>query len=128
MIEPAKTVLVVEDDREVREVALAVLEAAGYRVLEAASGDDAHRLLRAYPDLRVDVLFTDVAMPGLLDGVDLANAARSLRPGLPVLYATGFANLVRADRHNELRGPVLRKPYRAGELCRAVMGLLEPIG
>jgi CheY-like chemotaxis protein len=127
MIEPAKTVLVVEDDREVREVALAVLEAAGYRVIEAASGDDAHRLLRTCPDLRVDVLFTDVAMPGRLDGVDLANAARSLRPGLPVLYATGFANLVRANRHNELRGPVLRKPYRAGELCRAVTGLLEPI-
>jgi CheY-like chemotaxis protein len=128
MIEPVTTVLVVDDDREVREVALAVLEMAGYRVLEAASGDDAHRLLRARPDLRIDVLFTDVVMPGLLDGVDLANAARSLRPGLPVLYASGFANLVRANRDKELRGPVLRKPYRPAELCRAVVALLDPAG
>ena len=128
MIEPAKTVLVVEDDRLVRELALTVLEEAGYRVLEAASGDEAHRLLLAHPDLRVDVLFTDVAMPGRLDGVDLANAACSLRPGLPVLYATGFANLVRNYRHEELRGPVLRKPYRPAELRRAVMALLDGAG
>jgi len=128
MIEPAKTVLVVEDDRELREVALAVLEMAGYRVIEAASGDDAHHLLRAHPDLRVDVLFTDVAMPGRLDGVDLADAARSLRPELPVLYATGLPDLVRANRDNAPRGPVLRKPYRPAELRRAVMALLDQAG
>jgi CheY-like chemotaxis protein len=128
MIEPAKTVLVVDDDREVRQVALAVLEMAGYRVIEAASGDDAHRLLRASPELRVDVLFTDVVMPGRLDGVALANAARSLRPELPVLYATGLAPLVRANRGKELCGPVLRKPYRPAELRRAVMALLEGAG
>ena len=128
MIELGKTVLVVDDDREVREVALAVLEAAGYRVLEAASGDDAHRLLQAHPDLPVDVLFTDVAMPGKLDGVDLANAAVSLRPGLHVLFATGFANLVRNNRGIDICGPVLRKPYRPAELRRAVVALLERAG
>ena len=128
MTESEKTVLVVEDDREVREIAIAVLEGAGYRVLEAASGDDAHRLLLAHPDLRVDVLFTDVVMPGQLDGIDLANAARALRPGLQVLFATGFANLARDDRDSEMRGPVLRKPYRASELCRGIAALLEPVG
>jgi len=125
MIEPAKTVLVVEDDREVREIALAVIAAAGCRVIEAANGDDAHRLLLAHPDLRIDVLFTDVVMPGRFDGVDLANAARSLRPGLQVLFATGFANLVRRNRDRDIRGPVLRKPYRPAELRRAVMALLD---
>src|SRR5216683_6275870 len=127
MIEPGKTVLVVDDDRAVREVALAVLETAGYRVIEAANGDDAYRLLLAHPDLLVDVLFTDVVMPGRLDGIDLANAARALRPGLQVLFATGFANLARDNRDSDMRGPVLRKPYRAGELCRAVVGLLERV-
>ena len=121
MLEPGKTVLVVDDDREVREVALAVLAAAGYRVIAATSGDDAYRLLLARSDMRIDVLFTDVAMPGRFDGVDLARAARLLRPGLPVLYATGLPNPV-------LREPVLRKPYRAAELCRAVIGLLGPAG
>ncbi len=128
MIEPGKTILVVDDDREVREVALAVIEAAGYRVLDAANGEDAHRLLLAHPDLRVDVLFTDVGMPGRLDGVDLADAARALRPGLPVLFATGFANLVRPNRDSDLRGPVLRKPYRPAELRRALTALLDGVG
>src|SRR5258706_10998257 len=82
MIETAKTILVIEDDRDVRELALTVLEEAGYRVLEAASGDDAYRLLLAHPDLRIDALFTDVVMPGRFDGIDIANAARELRPGL----------------------------------------------
>jgi CheY-like chemotaxis protein len=128
MIDPEHTILVVDDDHDVREVALAVLEAAGYRVLAAASGDDAYGLLLARPDLRVDVLFTDVVMPGRLDGIDLAVAARSLRPGLPVLYASGFPNLVRDPWDNDLGEPVLRKPYRAVELCRAVLGLLDAVG
>ncbi len=127
MSEHAKTILVVEDDREIREIALTVLEAEGYRVLEAATGDDAYRLLLAHPDVRVDLLFTDVVMPGRLDGIDLAAAARSLRPDLHVLYATGFANLVRPDRDSELRGSVLRKPYRPGDLRRAIIALLEGV-
>ncbi len=128
MIDFAKTVLVVEDDRDVREVALAVLEASGYRVLEAANAEDAHRLLLAHPDLPIDVLFTDVVMPGPLDGIDLAHAAKSLRPGLRVLLTTGFANLVRAGRDSALQGPVLYKPYRPGELRRAISALLEEVG
>ena len=127
MIEPVKTILVVDDDRDVREVALAVIEGAGYRVLEAANGDDAYRLLSAYPDLQIDVLFTDVVMPGRLDGIDLANAARALRPRLHVLYATGFANLVRSDRDADLQGPVLRKPYRPRDLRRAIAALLDQV-
>src|SRR3954466_7276891 len=125
MIEPAKTILVVEDDRDVREVALAVLEGAGYRVLEAANGDNAYQLLLAHPDLRIDLLFTDVVMPGRLDGIDLAHAARHLRPGLQVLFASGFPSLVRDHADQEIRGQVLRKPYRSAELVGAILGLLE---
>src|SRR5438552_9943134 len=125
MIEPETTILVVDDDREVREVALAVLEAAGYRVIEAVSGDDAYRFLLAHPDLRIDVLFTDVVMPGRLDGIDLAHEARRLRPGMQVLFASGFPNLVRDHADKEIRDQVLRKPYRAAELVGAIVGLLE---
>jgi CheY-like chemotaxis protein len=124
MGKPVKTILVVEDDHDVREIALAMLDAVGYRVIEAASGDEAHRLLLSHPELRIDVLFTDVVMPGRLDGIDLANEARALRPGLRVLYATGFANLIRANRDSDLRGPVLRKPYRPSELYRALTTLI----
>ena len=128
MPDPEKTVLVVEDDRDVREIAMAVLEAEGYRVLEAASGDEAYRLLTAHPDLRVDVIFTDIVMPGRLDGIDLATEAHGLRPELRVLYATGFANLIRDHRDSDLRGPVLQKPYRPGELRRALSALFEEVG
>lgn len=127
MIEQPKTVLVVEDDRDVREIAVAVLEAEGYRIIEAANGDDALHLLLAEPELHVDVLFTDVVMPGRLDGIDLANRVRRLRPGMLVLYATGFANLVREHDDSELRGPVLHKPYRPGELRAAIMGLIDGV-
>lgn len=128
MIEAARTILVVEDDRDVREIAVTVLEEAGYRVLEAASGDEAHRLLLAHPDLRIDALFTDIVMPGRFDGIDIANAARELRPGLRVLYATGFANLVRDNRDQDLQGAVLRKPYRPAELRAAIHAVLENVG
>jgi len=127
MIEPEETILVVDDDSAVREVALAVLEAAGYRVIEAVSGDDAHRFLLAHPDLRIDVLFTDVVMPGQLDGIDLAHVARRLRPGLRVLFASGFPTLVRDHADKELRDQVLRKPYRAAELCGAISALLHAV-
>jgi CheY-like chemotaxis protein len=127
MIGPETTVLVVEDDRDVREIAVAVLEAEGYRVIEAANGDDALRLLIAEPERHIDVLFTDVVMPGRLDGIDLGNAVGQLRPGMMVLYATGFANLVREHRDSELRGPVLRKPYRPGELRSAILGLIDGV-
>ena len=127
MTEPEKTILVVDDDREVREVAMTVLGAAGYHVIEAVSGDDAHRFLVAHPDLRIDVLFTDVVMPGRLDGIDLAHAARLLRPGLQVLFASGFPNLVREHADQEIRGNVLHKPYRTADLCGAIVGLLDTV-
>ena len=121
------TILVVEDDREVREIALAVLEGTGYRVLEAASGDDAHRLLLTHPDLDVDVLFTDLMMPGRLDGIELADAAAVLRPGLQVLFTSGFTGLLHDQRDIELHGPVLRKPYRPADLRRAIERLVAEV-
>jgi CheY-like chemotaxis protein len=120
-----RTILVVEDDRDVRELAVTLLEGTEYRVLEAASADDAYRLLLANPELRIDLLFTDVVMPGTLDGIDLADRARSLQPTLKVLYATGFANLVRDRRDAKLHGRVLNKPYRPSELRRAIGALLS---
>lgn len=125
MTSAERTILVVEDDREVRELAVEALSSADYRVLEAASGDDALQLLMAHPDLTIDLLFTDIVMPGRHDGIDLARAARKLRPGLKVLFATGFANLVRQNREEDIEGPVLRKPYRPRELYSVLAGLLQ---
>src|ERR1700731_2905973 len=93
-----KAILIVEDDDDVREIAASLLEAAGYRIFEANNADAAYRLLRDHPDLRIDLLFTDVVMPGRLDGISLAEAARLLRPELKVLYASGFVDRVHNHR------------------------------
>ena len=125
-VTPQPMILVIEDEIQMRRLLRACLERNDYRVIEAANGDEAHQLLVEHPEQHIDVLFTDVVMPGRLDGIDLANEARTLRSDLPVLYATGFANLLRVNREADLRGPVLRKPYRPRELHRASIALLHP--
>ena len=83
----AARILVVEDNDGVREYAKEVLENLGFKVLEAAEAEEALRLL-ADPR-RIDLLFTDVVLPGAITGRVLAIHARDKRPGLPVLYTTG---------------------------------------
>jgi CheY-like chemotaxis protein len=105
------TVLVVDDDDDVRDLAVAILEGSGYRVLAAAGGEEALRALAV--DDAVDVLFTDVMMPGL-DGFALARRAQALRPELRVVYASGyFAGVVPAV-------PMLPKPYRPAQLAAEI--------
>ena len=92
---PGEVVLVVEDEPTVREVACETLRGLGYKVAEAADAAAALALLgRGIP---VTALFTDLAMPGHLDGIALARAATTLRPGLGVLLASGFSGGTRSD-------------------------------
>jgi CheY-like chemotaxis protein len=122
MADPAAGfILVVEDDADVREFAVQVLRDDGYQVLEAVSGGVALVLLEQ--DLPIDVLFTDIVMPGEPDGVGLAEQAKALRPDLPVLYATGFAGASRLDDHT-IHGVVLNKPYGSKQLLLAIERLL----
>ncbi|WP_374666259.1 PAS domain S-box protein [Ramlibacter sp.] len=119
-----EAVLLVEDDDLVREYATDQLRALGYRVTAAADGAQALALLAT--GITVDLLFTDVIMPGM-SGPQLAEAARELHPGLPVLYASGYTGDALA-RHGELAPDVLLllKPYRARELARALRRALRP--
>jgi CheY-like chemotaxis protein len=114
-------ILVVEDDEDVREFAVRVLRDSGYHVLEAVNGGVALVLLEQ--DLPIDLLFTDIVMPGEPDGIGLAERAKAMRPDLRVLYATGFAGSTRLDEHN-IYGKVLGKPYRPQQLASEVARLL----
>jgi CheY-like chemotaxis protein len=110
-----KTVLVVDDDPDVRDYASAVLEECGYAVVAAANGEAA--LLLLGDGQRVDLLFTDVVMPGI-NGFEVARQALQRMPHLKVLFASGYAtDLTPAAR-------LLRKPYRphqlAGEIAAAL--------
>jgi len=114
---------VVDDLDDVRDTAVTVLEAAGYAVVAAGSGEAALALLGAQPEPHL--LFTDVVLGSGLNGFELAQRAVDLRPQLKIIYATGYAwNL--GERHEALPGSrMLQKPYRAVELLRDVDALLE---
>jgi PAS domain S-box-containing protein len=118
----SETILVVEDDAEVRATVVRGLEALGYRVLAARDGPEALRLLSRSE--RVDLLFSDVVMPEGMRGDELARRARALRRGLRVLLTSGYAKPEGAGRLDEtLR--LLAKPYRQEELARAIRSALD---
>ncbi|HXG79326.1 MAG TPA: response regulator, partial [Methyloceanibacter sp.] len=120
---PGEVILLVEDSDGVRAYAKDVLESLGYWVIEAASAEEALRLARKKP--RIDLLFTDVVLPGT-SGRDLATRVLKLYPHLPVLYTTGYTrNAIvhqgRLDPHIHL----LNKPYTQQDLARKLRELLD---
>ncbi|GAB4185950.1 MAG: ATP-binding protein [Thalassobaculales bacterium] len=120
----SETILLVEDDDMVREHVHAQLISLGYRVLTARGGAEAiDRLTSPEP---VDLLFTDVIMPGGIGGPELAAAALSLRPGLPILFTSGYTE--NAIVHHGRLDPgvhLLAKPYRRQELAEKLRSLLD---
>jgi CheY-like chemotaxis protein len=110
-----ETILLVEDDDLVRAYAGRLLGELGYRVVAAANGPEALEVLRKQ---RIDLLFTDVIMPGGMNGPQLAEAAHVIAPGLPVLYASGYTE--NAIVHHNRVDPginLLHKPYRRQALA-----------
>ncbi|HUO01929.1 MAG TPA: response regulator [Rhizomicrobium sp.] len=102
------TVLVVEDEPLILQDVSSHLDDCGFRVLEAENADQAVILLLQHPE--IDLVFTDVRMPGKMDGLDLARWVLENRPGLPVMIATG--DLGRATAMHELCGAeTFLKPY-----------------
>jgi CheY-like chemotaxis protein len=117
-------ILLVEDDEGIRELSASALEEAGLSVAAARNGHEALRLLKI-ADRDIDLLFTDIRMPGGLNGFALARAARHLKPDLKILYTTGFAENLTPQEVGERYGPILRKPYRPGDLLKAIENLLS---
>ncbi len=110
--------LLVEDNDRLRRVLQLSLAEIGFAVTAAASGDEARRMLIEGPC--PSLLFSDIRMPGQLDGLQLAVWASQRFPDLHVLLQTGFAE----DGAGEF--PALRKPFTADELLEAILGVLEP--
>jgi PAS domain S-box-containing protein len=117
-------ILLVEDDDLVRAHAVQLLTGLGYGVVTATNGPEALELLRE--NIPCDLLFTDVIMPGGLTGPQLAEAAHVLRPGLPVLYTSGYTE--NAIIHHGRVDPginLLHKPYRKPELAAKLRAVLD---
>ncbi|MDB5481581.1 MAG: two-component system sensor histidine kinase/response regulator [Caulobacteraceae bacterium] len=119
----AETILVVEDDLEVRETAVALLADLGYRVLKAH--DAAAGLAVIESGATVDLLFTDVVMPGAMRSADLARKAQELIPGLPVLFTSGYTeNAIVHGGRLDAGVELLAKPYTREALARKIRQLL----
>jgi CheY-like chemotaxis protein len=116
-------VLIVEDDSDVRAIASSLLEDLGYSVLEAETGIEAMKLLDRGE--RIDLVFTDVIMPGEMNGIDLVRAMKLKHAGIPVLLTSGYTaqRIAMAEMVEGLQ--LLRKPYTQVDLSLAVRSVMK---
>jgi CheY-like chemotaxis protein len=122
--QPTATVLVVDDDADVRRFLADALEAIGYRVEAAGDGVSGLAVLdRLVPD----VLVVDYAMPGM-NGAEVARAARDRRPNLPIVFASGYSDTAAIESVLGAGASVLRKPFRIEQLHAAIVNALPPAG
>ena len=120
----AETVLIVEDDPFVRSYAVMSLQTLGYQVIPAVDGREALQKLQT--GMHVDLLFTDIVMPGGVNGWELAGLARKTRPELRVLLASGYAlETLVASGHLHDGSVILSKPYRKAELAKRLREALS---
>jgi len=119
----SRTILVVEDEEAVREAALAMMDELGYRRLEAADAEAALAIVEAGAE--VDLVFTDVVMPGPLRTREFAQRLKMLRPGLPVLFTSGYTDnaIIHQGRLDE-GVHLISKPYAKADLARRIAALL----
>ena len=117
-----ETILLVEDSDDVRALAAEVLGALGYRIVLARSGEEA---LEMQAKETIDLLFTDIVMPGGMSGLELVEQFASIAPGVPVLMTTGYNEDLVADIPRGTALDVIGKPYRREELADRVRMALD---
>ncbi len=120
-----ETVLIVDDEPSVRMLVTEVLEDLGYTAIEAADSVAGLKVLQS--DVRIDLLVTDVGLPGGMNGRQMADAARERRPDLKVLFITGYAeNSLVGNGHLEPGMQVLTKPFAMDALATRIKELIAP--
>jgi CheY-like chemotaxis protein len=121
-----ETVLLVEDEPQVRSLTRTMLNSRGYRVLEAASAGDALKII-AEPDRPIDLLLTDIVMPGM-NGADLARQAAGVRPAIRVLFMSGYTESGVMDRGVlDPETPFIQKPFTLRALDRKIREVLSRV-
>jgi CheY-like chemotaxis protein len=123
---PGETLLVVEDNEDVRRLGIAALQSLGYRVLEAEDASSALHVLDGADGSRIDLLFTDLVLPGGVSGERLAEQIGARRPGLAVLFTSGYTRS--AISQQGALGPgarILAKPYSLDSLARHVRDAID---
>jgi PAS domain S-box-containing protein len=122
-ISPSETVLVVDDEALIRMLVVEVLGDLGYTAIEAADGPQAMRILNS--PQHIDLLVTDVGLPNGMNGRQIADAARVTRPGLPILFITGYAeNAVISNGHLDTGMEVISKPFALDDMTHRIRTML----
>lgn len=126
LVGQGETVLLVDDESSVRMLVTEVLSGLGYVAIEAADSLAGLRILQS--DVRIDLLVTDVGLPGGINGRQMADAGRECRPGLPVLFITGYAETTVLDKcHLEPLTEVLTKPFALEALASRIKELIKAV-
>ena len=120
-----ETVLMVEDNPEVCVMGEAILSDLGYAVVTAPTGDEALRMIE--DGLGFDLLFTDIVMPGAVNGVMLAQEVRRLRPSAGILLTTGWSDKALDEAGDRDAFDLIGKPYRRPDLARKLRGVLNAV-
>jgi DNA-binding NtrC family response regulator len=121
------SILVVEDEDDIRDMVSTALRERGFSVLSVPNAEVALTILLEH--VKFDLLFTDIVMPGVMNGFELAEEAKRLQPSLKVLYATGFTHLPHHSGSETARyGKLIQKPYRPDELAFEVNRALHENG
>jgi PAS domain S-box-containing protein len=119
-----ESILVIDDEPTVRLLLVDTLQDAGYRVLEAGDGPSGLKILQS--ETRIDLLLTDVGLPGGMNGRQVADAARALRPNLKVLFITGYAeNAVLGNGHLDPGMQVVTKPFAMDALANRIRDMID---
>jgi len=122
--ELGETVLVIDDEEPIRMLISEVLQEAGYRILEAGDGPTGLRILQS--EARIDLLISDVGLPGGFNGRQVADAARQTRPDLKVLFITGYAEIAAIGNGQLEPGmQVITKPFQMTALAQRVRAIIE---
>ena len=121
---PGETVLVVEDDDDLRSLVVLLLTSLGYQVIDASDGTSAQ--IKWKSDQRIDVLLTDVVLPGGATGPDIALEARAARPDLKVLFMSGYtADILERHGRPDDAFDIMKKPFMLNELAQRIRETLD---
>jgi CheY-like chemotaxis protein len=124
-VDQGETILIVEDDPDVRTLAVALLSGLGYGIAEAGSAEAALKVMQ-HASNPIDLLLSNVVLPGVMNGPDLAAEVRRRSPGTKIVYMTGYAEEAFNNRFelNKDSG-LLQKPFKKVELARMVRSVLD---
>ncbi|MFM2081445.1 MAG: hypothetical protein RL380_136, partial [Verrucomicrobiota bacterium] len=121
----SETILLVEDEAPVRQLARAILENSGYKIIEAGDGPEALKMWEQHGG-KIDLVLTDLVMPNGLTGRELARKLKTIRPTLKIIYTSGYSvDVAGRDLADEPDFHFLPKPYHPPSLLRAVRNRLE---